>query len=180
MRYLKYPLILGHEQMGCACKVPVENYPENAEWGPLFWKILHGLAELAGKQTNFILRQDELRFLENFLTSVQPVLPCDICRNHYKSYLEENPLQLATLPYEQVGLWVREWLWKLHNRINEGNDRPILPFEDLSTLYKGIDITLAWKMLDPVIKKAVSLQGISHVKWIVWLGHTRRLQGMYQ
>jgi hypothetical protein len=47
----------------CSCKIPIETYPENAEWGPLFWKILHGLAEKSGKQTNINIQNlNEIRF----------------------------------------------------------------------------------------------------------------------
>lgn len=47
--------------MPCACRTPVINYPDNVDWGPLFWKLLHGLAEYAGKQNDSVLRADEIR-----------------------------------------------------------------------------------------------------------------------
>jgi hypothetical protein len=166
--------------MPCACRAPVENYPENAEWGPLFWKILHGLAELAGKQKNAVLQGDEQRAWVNVLIHLQPTLPCDFCRNHYKEWLTEHPPTfLLTAPYEDVGPWIRNYLWSLHNRINEGNDKPVLPESQLKELYTGVQITPVWKALEPIMRKAIRLSGITLLPWKKWVNYVRMLQGIY-
>lgn len=123
--------------MPCACKAPIEQYPENAEWGPLFWRLLHAMAERAGKQTEPIGQQDELRLWQNLLTSLKDTLPCDVCRNHYGEWLKEHPPELLELPYGEFHAWIKTWLWTLHNRINEGNDKPTFKFEDLHDMYKA-------------------------------------------
>jgi hypothetical protein len=166
--------------MVCSCRVPIETYPENAEWGPLFWKLLHGLAEYSGKQRLAEFHGDERRSWISLLNSLQATLPCDICRGHYKEWLVEHPVEeILTIPYSSLNLYVRSWLWTLHNRINEGNDKPLVSFESLETMYKGVELTQGWKALEPVIKKAISLNGISLVPWRTWLGHVRRLQSFY-
>jgi len=165
--------------MGCACKVPIEDYPENAEWGPLFWKILHGLAQLSGKQENLDLQNDERRIWVHLLTQLQFTLPCDICRNHYAVWLEEHPIDvLNTMPYSELGLWIQTNLWELHNVINQGNNRPTFLFTDLS-IYNGVNITDSWKALIPIMKKAIRLNGISLLPWNKWLSYVRLLQGIY-
>jgi hypothetical protein len=166
--------------MPCACKAPIEQYPENAEWGPLFWRLLHAMAERAGKQTEPIGQQDELRLWQNLLTSLKDTLPCDVCRNHYGEWLKEHPPELLELPYGEFHAWIKTWLWTLHNRINEGNDKPTFKFEDLHDMYKRVPLTPVWKALEPVVKKAIQLNGISLVPWRTWLGYVRRLQGFYQ
>jgi len=165
--------------MGCACKVPIEDYPENAEWGPLFWKILHGLAQLAGKQTNDNLQNDERRNWIHLLTQLQFTLPCDICRNHYSIWITDHPIDgLNTMPYSGLGLWIQTNLWELHNVINQGNNRPTFLFADLIT-YNGVNITDTWKALTPIMKKAIRLNGISLLPWNKWLSYVRMLQGIY-
>ncbi len=89
--------------MVCGCRVPVEQYPENAEWGPLFWTLLHGLAEYAGKQQG-LLQMDELRLWQNLLKSLQPTLPCDICRGHYAEKLAGSEVdKLLSISYPTFG-----------------------------------------------------------------------------
>ena len=77
--------------MPCGCKVPIENYPESADWGPLFWKILHGLAESSGKQTDVNLQKDELYKWKNIFIKLQNCIPCDICRDHYSKWINNYP-----------------------------------------------------------------------------------------
>jgi hypothetical protein len=165
--------------MPCACSAPAENYPENAEWGPLFWKLLHALAELSGKQKNNNLQKDEVRLWIHILDGLKNVLPCDICSSHYSEWLINHPLSvLETIEYTLVNQWIRNYLWSLHNTINEGNFKPIFGFDQL-IVYKGVDIKETWKALEPIMKKAITLNGISLLHWKKWLGHIRMLQGMY-
>ena len=166
--------------MPCSCQVPIDSYPENAEWGPLFWTLLHSLADRAGKQTVSMLQTDETRVWGKLLPSIGATLPCDICRNHYKEWLTENPFTIvSSIPYSSFGDWIRKLLWSLHNRINEGNKKPQFPFDSLSN-YKNTDITKSWRALEPVIRKAINLNGLSLFPWKNFLGHVRGLQGIYE
>jgi hypothetical protein len=165
--------------MPCACTAPIETYPENAEWGPLFWKVLHSLGELSGKQTNINLQNDELRIWINLLDELKNVLPCDICRGHYSRWLVQNDINvLLTMNYTNVNTWIRNYLWSLHNTINEGNNKAIFSFDDL-IIYKNIDIKQSWKALEPVMKKVITLNGVSLLHWKKWLSYVRTLQGLY-
>jgi len=166
--------------MPCACRVPIDKYPENAAWGPLFWKILHGLAEYSGVQSNALLQSDERRIWIQLLTKLQYCIPCDICRAHYAEWLKEHSIErLETMAYAELGPWIRHWLWFLHNTINEGNDRPLFQESALSVTYKGINITNTWKALEPVMRLAIILNGISLLPWKNWLSTIRTLQGVY-
>ncbi len=166
--------------MPCACKVPAETYPENAEWGPLFWKVLHGLAELSGRSTDAILQGDEVRTWIQVLTQMKHCLPCDVCREHYGRWLTAHPVDgLLKMPYKDTRLWIQQYLFDLHNEINEGNDKPTFAFSDLAATYKEINISALWRALEPVMKKAITLNGISLLPWKKWLGYVRTLQGIY-
>jgi hypothetical protein len=159
--------------------VPAEKYPENAEWGPLFWILLHSLAERAGKQPTGLLQVDEVRLWIKLLNALGETLPCDVCRGHFKEYLAENPAEkFLSMPYADFGYTVRMWLWTLHNNINEGNDKPTFPFENLS-VYKDTNIKRSWLALQPVVAKAISLNGISLFPWKTFLQHVRGLEGLY-
>jgi hypothetical protein len=166
--------------MPCACRAPIETYPENAEWGPLFWKLLHSFAELSGKQVDINLQKDELRLWINILDGLKLILPCDICRTHYSEWLLNHPIEvLMTITYSETNYWIRNYLWSLHNTINEGNNKPEIVFEDLSNLYKDVNIRSTWRALEPVMKKAITLNGVSLLNWKKWLSYIRVLEGMY-
>lgn len=166
--------------MPCACKVPLEKYPETAEWGPLFWKVLHGLAELCGRQTDVNLQGDEVRTWFQLISNIYLTLPCDICHDHYKIWLtDHSPIVLATMPYNETRQWIRTYFWSLHNEINEGNNKPIFSFDELSETYKNTNITASWRALEPVIRVAIQHNGISLLPWKKWLNFVRTLQGIY-
>ena len=166
--------------MGCPCRLPVEKYPESADWGPLFWRLLHGLAELAGRQKDMVLCGDEVRLWVPLLLTLKDTIPCDICRGHYAIWLGENPPGvLSDMSYKETGPWIRNYLWTLHNRINEGNDKPTLPLEELSGLYRGVSITNTWRAMEPVMQKVITLNGVTLLSWKKWLALVRRLQGIY-
>jgi hypothetical protein len=172
--------------MPCSCRIPAEKYPETADWGPLFWKLLHGLAEHAGSLRNSlsktieVLQVDEVRTWILVLTMLQQTLPCDVCNKHYGEWLAAHtPSTLSGLPYSEIGPWIRNYLWSLHNEVNEGNDKPIFPFEAIRSTYKGTDVTKTWKQLEPVILRAIKLNGLTLFPWKKWLGHVRMLQGIY-
>jgi hypothetical protein len=166
--------------MPCACKLPAEKYPETAEWGPLFWNLLHGLAELAGNQKDLNLQSDETRLWISIITSIKNTIPCDVCQEHYGRWLADHaPSALNSMPYALKAPWIRHYWWALHNEINGGNEKPVMGFEELSDRYKGINVTDAWKRLEPVIKRAITLNGITLMPWKKWLGFVRMLQGIY-
>lgn len=166
--------------MPCACKLPAEKYPETAEWGPLFWNLLHSLAKLAGNQRDAILQDDETRIWIQVITSLKNTIPCDVCQDHYMRWLTDHlPSALESMPYKDRGNWIRRYWWGLHNEINEGNEKPAMPFEELTEKYKGVGVTEAWKRLEPVIKRAITLNGITLLPWKKWLGFVRMLQGIY-
>jgi hypothetical protein len=166
--------------MPCSCRMPLDKYPETADWGPLFWKLLHGLAELAGKQTDAVLRVDEVRLWIQVIEKIQSTLPCDVCRDHYGRWIAAKPPSvLTTLPYSEVGRWIQEYWFFLHNEINEGNEKPVITFSELGPLYKGTNVTASWRALEPVMKRAIQLNGISLLPWKNWLGSVRKLQGIY-
>lgn len=166
--------------MPCACRIPAEKYPETADWGPLYWKLLHGLAEMAGKQKDPNFQADEIRIWINIITHIRNTLPCDVCRNHYAQWFEaHNPNVLSNMKYSEIAQWIQTYFWSLHNEINEGNDKKTLEFSELATLYKGVNITETWRSIEPVMKKAILMNGVTLLTWKKWLNHVRMLQGIY-
>ena len=129
-----------------------------SHWGPLLWKLLHGLAEKLGTQKPEILAADEAREMVLILRGLEVIMPCEKCRKHYKEYRVKNPYDLFA---QRRGLGlkrnVREWLYNLHEMVNKRNgvDSRLL-LEDLEPMYKDVKIQDAWAPLNKVLMTSVS------------------------
>lgn len=89
-------------------------------WGPPFWYVLHTSAEQLGKSKLAIVQTDEVNRWILLLKSVEGALPCDMCRKHYKAWLAAHPVvQFQGLKGEALRLRAREWLWRLHEDVNQ-------------------------------------------------------------
>ena len=81
-----------------------------------------------------MLAQDELRAWIAVLQGVEGVMPCQLCRGHYRTWRGKRPLE---------GLYggadaSREWLWSLHEDVNGRREVPAeqrLAFARLAELY---------------------------------------------
>ena len=165
--------------MPCACRVPVPDYPANAAWGPIFWQILHGLAEKAGQGANFGSGPDEVREWQRFLKATGDALPCDECRLHYQRYTALNPIaHFSEVPYSSLKTAVKTWLWQLHNDIREEYGHPLLPYEQLTPLYGSINLQDAFWRLEPVMKSAISIKGMGLMKWQAWVKSFKMLRAI--
>ena len=154
--------------MPCACKVPEVEYPATAEWGPLAWDILHAIAEKCGKIDNALLQIDEIRQVVGLIEAVQKMIPCDICRAHYQEYLANKPVKgWLKEPYSVLNNNVRVWLWTLHNDINQGNDKPIFPFDGLS-VYSAVPIRQRLAQLSAPIQRAMAHNGVKLLHWLAF------------
>jgi len=156
--------------MPCACQVPVPNYPENADWGPIFWTILHSLAEKAGQAS---LPADELREWPKFIKATGEVLPCDKCRDHFHAYMRTNPVQI-TVPYSGLKTFIKTWFWQLHNDVNTSLGKPTFAYDDLATTYNKPNYQDLFWRLDPIMKNVIQLNGVSFMKWTKWI-HTFKM-----
>lgn len=146
--------------MPCACQLPPEIYPDASEWGPILWNILHGLSERVSS-TPFIQYQgDERRALIRVMKSLEKVIPCPSCKEHYEVYLKEHPVdkQVLTIPYGELKTYVKTWFWELHNWVNESLNRPLFPYDQLTPTYKSINLRNEMKVLDPLLQKAIRLR----------------------
>jgi hypothetical protein len=111
---------------------------QNAEWGPHLWLILHICAEKTGKQTTPLLHMDEIRAWIHLLRLTEAILPCPLCQKHYREWLKAYPLP-AFLEMKSAAAFhdgTREWVWKLHNRVNEQRGVATISLENAIELYR--------------------------------------------
>jgi len=151
--------------MPCACQLPPEIYPDASEWGPILWSILHGAAERVGSTPFPQYQGDERRALIRVMKSLEKVIPCPSCKEHYEVYLKEHPVDKAIMdtPYGELKTYVKTWFWELHNWVNESLGRPPFPYDQLTPSYKSVNLRLQMKLLDPLIRKAIRIRAGQYV-----------------
>lgn len=101
------------------------------EWGPILWKIIHTTCEHLGNSTNLTLQRDELRYFKAFQRKLFYVLPCKVCRMHYKAY----SVHIKDVKYENLKEYARTFYLNLHNNINKSNNKQDFKSEDLDRTY---------------------------------------------
>ena len=166
--------------MPCACNIPIPNAPTNEVWGPIFWKLLHGLAEKIGStmlQVN--ITEERIAWIQ-LIKSTEKVLPCPYCREHYKDYLKRNnPDILKNYDVLKMKIWITNFFWSLHEEINQENNKESLEFESVSILYKNIDLNKNMKDLESIMKIVFQHNGVSLLSWQNWTNQFKKLKSFY-
>jgi hypothetical protein len=101
------------------------------EWGSYVWKIIHIVSEQLGKNTNLFMQKDEMLYYKAFQRKVYYMLPCKICREHYKAYLKN----IKDVEYSNFKEDSKTFYLNLHNELNMKNSTKQFTFEDLN-IYK--------------------------------------------
>ena len=81
----------------------VELYMTGNHWGKSAWNFLYNSA-LGNKGSKLEI--------QNFLLHLGPILPCEVCKEHYLNYISKT-----SLPKDNLSLFV--WLEKLENEISQ-------------------------------------------------------------
>jgi len=145
--------------MPCACQLPPEIYPDATEWGPLLWCLLHGIGEKVGSSIQQF-RADERRCLLKLFDTLQKVIPCPSCKEHFTVYLHEHPVQKAIreLSFPDLRIYIRTWFWELHNWVNESLGRPLFLLEDVATTYDSVKFRKVLNTLDIPMQRAIRVR----------------------
>jgi hypothetical protein len=155
--------------MPCSCIVDKPEYPQNEEWGPLLWLLLHTLADKAGKQTNTIMMGDEQRAWPLFVKTLAPVIPCPYCREHFQSYLTAHPFDLP-MDYYMWKDYIPLYFYTLHESVNARLGKPSFPFASLSATYSNTNrIKPTLTQLEKIQERAIKMGGVSLFYWRAWL-----------
>ena len=162
--------------MPCSCIVDKPEYPQNEEWGPLLWLLLHTFAEKAGKQESLITRGDEIRAWPSFFKELPSVVPCPYCKEHLQDYIKTNPFQLP-IEYYQWRVYIPHYFYMLHESVNARLGKPSFPESDLSTMYGSSGrIKATLERLEIIQQRAIKMGGVSLLAWKAWLKQLNMLR----
>ena len=101
------------------------------EWGPVLWKIIHTTCEHLGKSKNILLQNDELRYFKALQKKLYYILPCKVCKLHYKSYM----IHIKDVSYDNLKEYARNYYFDLHNKVNSSKQHELFNKEDLEKTY---------------------------------------------
>ena len=109
---------------------------DKSSWGPKFWTILHSLAEHSGKFQDIVRKNDEANYWKQLLKYQGLVMPCAACRSHFMSaFRSMNFSEFTRLDGIERKVWIRTWIWNLHNQVNAQTQKEPFPYEKLSETY---------------------------------------------
>lgn len=152
----------------------------NSEWGPPLWRILHTLAEKIGGQTHKLLIADEERLWEQLLVQLETVLPCSLCKKHYRE--RRKGFSLDGLHGQRLREESRRWLWTLHETVNKEREVTSgITLEQLPALYGGrraADIQADLNSFLEVLQRGMQaglVDGVAVRTWKTTLSHLRAL-----
>lgn len=88
-------------------------------WGKRQWQSLHYIAFGYPEQPT----DEQKQAASNLLYSLQYLLPCEKCRNHYAAYIAEHPPQVNSRTE------FAQYINTLHNSVNARLGKPQVPFD---------------------------------------------------
>lgn len=94
-------------------------------WGPSAWNFLHTLTFHYPDNPSV----EEQRSIEKLFDSLQYLLPCNECRQHFILEMSRNPIDARSKTSVSV------WLVDLHNRINLRLGKPIFSYSHAVSKY---------------------------------------------
>ncbi len=96
-------------------------------WGPHTWFFLHSVTfNYPFKPTN-----EDKEHIAHFFKEIEDILPCSVCRRHYKEHLKKKPIQnkdRKVLAY---------WLIDLHNIVNIQEHKPTMSYQAVVDMYSN-------------------------------------------
>jgi len=99
-------------------------------WGPKYWFTLHTLSfEYPTQPTS----NDKKRYY-NFISSLQHMLPCSICRVNFKKNLKSSPLEDHLHSRKDLVYWVID----VHNKVNLETGKRLYTHEEVIQIYEKL------------------------------------------
>ena len=99
-------------------------------WGPFFWHTIHIVAIGYPKNPTYI----DKKCAKEFYESLAYLIPCSVCRTHYKEHITSNPLT----PFLDSRTDLIKWTVDIHNSVNKMLGKPEWTMEEVMAYYERI------------------------------------------
>ena len=91
------------------------NFPPEV-WGPFFWHTIHIVALGYPKDPTY----SDKKAAKEFFESLQHLIPCSICKNHYVQHIQNKPITPSLDTREHL----IQWTIDIHNEVNKVLNKP--------------------------------------------------------
>ena len=95
-------------------------------WGPSAWEFLHSIAFAYPENPT----QEDKTAANNFIHSFACMLPCSVCKDHFKSNIKVLPVDVSTREK------FFDWTVQLHNLVNKQLGKPQFTTTEIFDSYK--------------------------------------------
>ena len=132
-------------------------------WGPQFWYILHIISfEYPLNPTEY-----DKRIYHDFYTSLKDVIPCEMCKKHYRNHIHKYPLT----PHLDTRDTLIKWVIQVHNFVNASIGKPIMTIEQVMDVYANLNPVSPFATVDTlaIVKKHEEKQYLKTYYWLVIL-----------
>jgi len=79
-------------------------------WGPMFWSTMHIVSLAYPDEPTY----SEKRAAKEFFNSLIYLLPCPVCRSHFREVIQGIPVETWLDNRKSLV----EWVWMVHNQVN--------------------------------------------------------------
>lgn len=98
-------------------------------WGPNLWNYLHiSTAHFPDNPT-----EQQKSDMISWICTLPVTIPCDTCRNHFKSYIDSNRHRLQYICGSKSQLF--NFFVDIHNKVNQRKGKPEMSYDDAYNLY---------------------------------------------
>ena len=123
------------------------------------------------------LRGDEVRAWKSLITLLPKTLPCEDCRNHLNAYMTCHPFELPD-DYGQINRYIRHWIYDVHESVNERLGKPSFDFNQLTAVYRPVNIRNTYDILNVLMKRAIQGAALPILSWQNWSKYAKTFYGM--
>lgn len=99
-------------------------------WGPFFWHTIHIIALAYPKNPTYT----DKKCAKEFYESLAYLIPCPVCREHYKEHLISKPI--STFLDSRTD--IIKWTIDIHNNVNKTLGKPEWTLEEVLLYYEKI------------------------------------------
>jgi hypothetical protein len=99
-------------------------------WGPIFWHTIHVVALSYPSNPNY----GQKRAAKEFYESLTELIPCPICREHYKQHIQKLPIS----PHLDRREDLFRWTVQLHNDVNTMLGKPTVSETESINFYSRL------------------------------------------
>lgn len=147
------------------------------EWGPHLWKVLHGVAEQTGKQTDQQKIQIEMNTIPILVSTLTDILPCDSCKESFMVWQHSNTFTPGS--YEDWNHYTRTWFHGYHSTVNNRLTKEDISFNTLSTIYTPTVVQPSLENISTIYQRSIDIRKLDPAPIMRWISNVQTVSTVF-